>query len=83
MSRAILTIAILISVFIFPWWVACVLAVTGTFLFDYAEIVIVGALLDALYGLYGFPRILFTSLALLVFAVALYIKPKLSLYNPL
>ena len=81
MSRIIANLIVIASVFLFPWWVPVLLSIAFVFLFDYVEVILIGALLDGSYGMYGFPTALFTSLGLTLFLISLYIKPKLSLYN--
>lgn len=83
MNRLIVNIVILLSVFFFPWWAACFFALIAVFLFDYPEVVLVGALLDGSYGMYGLFPAQFTIVAFLIFIIALYLKPRLSLYNPI
>jgi len=50
-SRILLNIAIISSVFYFPWWLVATLVVIGAFLFDgFYEMIFIGFLLDVLYG---------------------------------
>ena len=83
MIRISLTISLVALAFLFPWWVTCLASFIVLCFYDYAEIVIVGALLDALYGSSGWSQILFSLSAFLAFASSLYLKPKLAAYNPL
>ena len=51
MKRVLFDIALLLAVFIVPWWAALIVALAGIFLFDdFYEAVGAGMLMYALYG---------------------------------
>lgn len=51
MKRSIFDIALLLSLFILPWWCTLILAVIFLFLIEpYYEIIVVGFILDSLYN---------------------------------
>jgi len=76
--RILLDLALLASFFILPWWFVVCACFIMLWFADYWEIIIVGALLDALYG-----KLLFALLAYIVFVVSLYLKPRLTFYTRL
>ena len=82
-NRAVITVGIIVSAFLFSWWVPCIASLVALVFFDFAEIILVGAIIDVLYGSQGFWRIAFSLIAFAIFALSLYLKPRLSLYNPL
>lgn len=79
----ILRIFILISPFIFPWWVPLILACAALFYFQsYYEIIFIGLIFDIVYhsastvfGLYGF-----TLISCALFVLVKQIKQRLILY---
>ncbi len=79
MLRIISFCIIVLSIFLFPWWVGTVLAVGGVFYFTtYAEIIFFSILIDALYG-HGMmmDRFIFTFVSVLIFLLAPIVKSKL------
>ncbi|MSU55363.1 MAG: hypothetical protein EXS46_02365 [Candidatus Taylorbacteria bacterium] len=51
-KRAVADILILLSVFIFPWWVTFIVATICLFIFkNFYEIFVFGILIDILYGI--------------------------------
>ncbi|MES2930169.1 MAG: hypothetical protein V4665_00070 [Patescibacteria group bacterium] len=63
MKRIIFDIAILLCVFIFPWWVAVILGILGLFLFShFYEFIAVCVALYALYAVPSSPHILASPL---------------------
>lgn len=79
----IIRICILVSPFLFPWWVPLVFGLAALFSYEnYYEIIILGLLSDILYnsnnsffGLYGF-----TLISCLLFVIVAQIKQRLIVY---
>ena len=79
----LIRICILLSPFIFPWWVILIFGLSALFLYDtYYEIIWIGLVCDILYhsentivGLYGF-----TMFACFLFIVIKQIKQRLIVY---
>lgn len=72
-KRFVVDVVLFFSVFLFPWWATLIGAVLATFSFDsYFEGLVVGILLDALYGvparsfIWDFPLTLLFSFLLLI-----------------
>jgi len=74
--RIILDVIIFSVAFLFPWWIAVLLAIVALWYFDYLEIIFLGAIIDALYGHYWF-----TIATFLLFVLSVYIKPRLAFYH--
>jgi hypothetical protein len=71
MKRAFFGIFLILSIFVFPWWVSFLLSIFGLFYFDNLyEVIAVGMGIDVLYGvhfeLFGFD-LFFTIIMLLCF----------------
>lgn len=69
----LIRLAIVLSVFILPWWIVVVLAVGALIIFDsFFEIILIGLLIDVSYGSHvvfeSFPYVA-TLVATLVFVV--------------
>lgn len=76
--RVIADIALLVAVVTLPWWAASILAIVAAFYFNkFYEILLLGICMDVLYGYEGvWPA--FSTGALMVWAFALYLRPKLA-----
>ncbi len=49
--RIIASACIILSIFVFPWWVPLLLACAAAFYFNYfVELIVVGAMIDSFYG---------------------------------
>ena len=75
MKRAIFTLFFLGILIYAPWWIVCIVAVSGTFLFPwYVEVIVAGLLFDLLYGalglsLFGFGILGFVTAVVLFFGI--------------
>ncbi len=73
-----LDIILLLSVFIFPWWLTAVLAVAILFyLKSFKELVIFGLLLDIYYGF----DYRFTIISVLVLLSSFYLKKRFKFFS--
>lgn len=84
-KRVIFGIFLIISAFIFPWWVSAILAVIGLFYFENLyEVIFVGIIIDSLYGgiieFFGFDFI-FTAMSIILFFIMSKIKQNLLIGN--
>lgn len=83
-ARTGVSIGIIISIFWFPYWISILLALGGLFFFPkYREIVLMGLLMDTLYGSHsaGFHfSFFFTILAILIYTGFGYLKQRLTFY---
>jgi hypothetical protein len=51
-TRVLFGIFLIISAFIFPWWISIILACIGMFKFkNLYEVIVVGIIIDSMYGL--------------------------------
>lgn len=65
MKRAFFDIILFLSIFLFPWWVALVLAIIGLFMFQsFYEFLLVSIVL---YLLYSIPKLSFINSSILVY----------------
>lgn len=81
--RIIADVILVISVFLWPWWVSSILCIAAIFYFrDFYEALIFGLFMDSVYSLpeyaWGF---LFTLSAALVFIVSFSLKKRLKFYD--
>ena len=78
LKRIVFSSVLLISVYIFPWYISSTLGILGMFIFaNYIEGIIAGVLIDLVYGTTGF---LFGSVAAIFsvgFILAFFIIEKL------
>ena len=84
-QRLVFDGALLVSIFLLPWWVTISLAVIVAFLFTAPEIIIAGFLVDVLHatpleGFFGFEYI-FTVFFVIMFVVAGGLKKSLLSYS--
>jgi len=84
-KRILVDTLLLLSVFWFPWWVTCVFAVLATIVLEFfVESLIVGILLDTLYGISNtsfiksFPL---TLLFALIFLISFWTKDHFTFTN--
>ena len=80
--RIVVDFALFTAVFFVPWWVVVPAALLFSFRFHRAyEIMAVGVVLDALYGLpipaFGGFRFPFTALCVVLFLAGEFLKPRL------
>lgn len=76
-KRIIFDLVLLIAIFYVPWWVIGIAAFIGVFMYPlYYEIIIVGVILDILYGahLYPISGTYNTLSAIVIFFVASYLR---------
>jgi hypothetical protein len=84
--RIVADILLLISVYIFPWWLFLILAIAFIFYFEsYLEVLLGAFILDALYGmpiqfLFGRNIIFLLSVSVLLI-ISFYAKKKLRFYR--
>jgi hypothetical protein len=86
MKRILIDILLVLSAFIFPWWLALLGAALAVFYFSgYYEILILGIIMDSLYNapIARFHHVEFvvTLLALFLFVIAEVLKRRLRLYG--
>lgn len=74
--RILADIIVILSVFFTPWYVPVAMALILMFFFNYIEIIIVGAMLDALYGGY-----IFIWSAFFAFVIIVLLKSRLAFYS--
>lgn len=80
MKRVFFVVILFLLTFIFPWWVSLTLAFLGAFYFDnFYEMVLVGFVLDTLYGVpdyfFEFP-FFFAIISLVVLWVIINLKKR-------
>ncbi|MES3005599.1 MAG: hypothetical protein V4664_01485 [Patescibacteria group bacterium] len=85
-KRALVDIAILASIFFFPWWVGCIIAITACWFCDFYEIIFFGFLMDIFYdsGLFfhvgeHFISYAFTLMAFLILFILRKLKKRVRL----
>jgi hypothetical protein len=71
MKRVLFGIFLILSIFIFPWWISFLLSLLGLFYFENLyEVIVVGLGIDVLYGVHfnvlGFD-LFFTIIMLVIF----------------
>lgn len=74
MKRVSFGVILILSAFIFPWWVSFLLSILGLFHFENLyEVIVVGIIIDSLYGtgisIYGFDMIFTLTLAVLMYLI--------------
>ena len=78
--------ALLISVFIMPWWIFVLFCVVFVFYFkNYYEVLVAALIFDSLYGA-SLPQILnfnfmFSLFAIFLIILSLYLKSRIRMYN--
>jgi hypothetical protein len=86
MLRFIVDSIIIVSAFLFPWWVAMIFALIAVFYFtSYYEIVVLGIIIDSLYNasvphFLGFHYML-TLVSIIVLFISMYIRERLRFYK--
>jgi hypothetical protein len=86
MLRFIVNSILILSVFIFPWWVSGLLGLCALFYFHtFYEIVVLGLIIDSLYNA-KVPHFLefqfvVTIASILVLCISLYIKERIRFYQ--
>ncbi len=85
-SRILLNIVIIFSVFYFPWWIVALLSLFGVFLFNrFYEIFFIGLFIDMLYGVkadkfYGM-WFIFTVIFTIMYILAKRLKKNIRFYD--
>jgi hypothetical protein len=82
MKRVIFSLSLILSTFIFPWWVSILMSILGLLYFENLyEVILVGLIIDVLYGVkfsfYGF-NLFFT--AILTSGLYLIVKIKTQIF---
>jgi hypothetical protein len=85
-KRILIDILLLISVFIFPWWIVLLAAVFCVFAFkSFYEIVILGLVIDSLYNApvarWHGVEVITTLIALALLAIISFTKTKLRYFD--
>jgi len=81
--RIITDLALVVSIFVLPWWLSLFFALACLFIFNnYFEVLVAGYILDILYGtnLYR-TNMMFTFIATLALAASFFAKRNLSMYS--
>lgn len=78
--RVLFGIFLIISAFIFPWWISIFLSVIGMFKFkNLYEVIVVGIIIDSMYGsilnIFGF-EFIFTIALILTFYLVSVLKDR-------
>lgn len=78
-KRLCLFIAILITVFIAPWWVATIFASIVLLMYGYLEIIVIGFLFDTIYTVEGsiFEQHIFLLSASVLYILGHFLRPYL------
>lgn len=86
-KRIIIDVILLVSVFVFPWWLSFFGAVVLMLFFEkFIELIAVGFILDSLYGFphggfFGFQYFL-TTVMIFLFFIFRFLKSKMIFYRP-
>ncbi len=85
-NRLFITIGALIALIILPWWVSLIIGAIGLWKYTYYEYIVLGFLLDLLYGSNAVwqghhihPALFFTGLTLALFVALQLLKKKVRL----
>lgn len=54
LKRILVDLAIIASLIFLPWWVGCLIAIIAVWIFDFYEIILVGAFIDTVYFSRGY-----------------------------
>lgn len=85
-ARILIDILIFCLIFILPWWLTVLLAAAFVFMYDrYAEILVVGFIIDSIYNvpLGGYFHFEFVAslICLIVFVISFLVKRRLRFYS--
>lgn len=85
-KRLVIDFVLLISIFIFPWWISLFLMLIGIFVFNnYYEFIGAAMIMNSLYSVEGnrliSSPIFFTALFILIYILIQFVKTNIILYN--
>lgn len=86
MKRVIFDIVLLISVFVFPWWISVLLLLVGIFIFkNFIEFIVTNVII---YSLYAVPNdrlitspVFFSALIIVLYVIVQIIRNNIILYK--